>query len=113
MPGWGSPVFGELAEGNQVAGADGIALGASGDVYVVSNFNSTLSRIDRETGESTIIADGEDGLVNPATVAFGQIGGDKRAVFVTNFGFGAGPDAPVSVLRIQVDEKSDKIPAGN
>ncbi len=102
-----------FASGPQLAGADGVSIGASGDVYVVSNFNSTLSRLDRTSGEATIIADGDDGLVNPATVAFGQRGGDKRAVFVANFGFGAGPAAPVSVLRIEVGEKSEKIPAGN
>ena len=101
------------AEGPQNAGADGIALGTSGDVYKISNFNSTLSRNDRKTAELTHISDADDGQLAPATLAFGQTGKDKRAVFVTNFGFGAGPTAPVSVLRIQLPEKSDRVPAGN
>jgi hypothetical protein len=79
----------------------------------VSNFNSTLSRVDRQSGQATVLADASDGLVFPATVAFGQRGGDKKAVFVTNFGFGAGVDAPVSLLRIEVGEKSEKYPAGS
>lgn len=64
------------------------------------------------TGEATILADGDDGLVFPSTLAFGQRGADKHAVFVANFGFGAGPSAPVSVLRIEVGEESEKYPAG-
>jgi sugar lactone lactonase YvrE len=101
-----------IASGEHLRGADGIALGRSGDVYVVSNFNSTLSRINRQTGAATILADAGDGLVFPSTVAFGQRGRDKKAVFVANFGFGAGPEAPVSVLRIDVGEHSEPYPAG-
>ena len=109
----GSPLSVDVvAAGENLRGADGIALGKSGDVYVVSNFNSTLSRVDRNSGAAEVIADGDDGLVFPATVAFGQHGPDKKAVFVTNFGFGAGPQAPVSLLRIDVDEKGEKVPAG-
>jgi hypothetical protein len=33
-------------------------------------------------------------------------------LFVANFGFGAGPDAPVGVLQIDVGAKSEKYPAG-
>ncbi len=101
-----------LAAGEHLRGADGIALDKNGDVMVVSNFNSALLRIDRGTGAATTLASAGDGLVFPATVAFGQFGPDKRSVFVTNFGFGAGPTAPVSLLKIAVGEKSEKHPAG-
>lgn len=101
-----------IAAGEHLRGADGVALDKRGDIYVVANFHSTLSRIDRETGAVTILAHGDDGLVFPSTLAFGQHGPDKHSVFVANFGFGAGPDAPVSVLRIEVGEKSEKHPAG-
>lgn len=101
-----------VAAGEHLRGADGLALGKSGDVYVVSNFNSAVLRVDRETGATTTLADGSDGLVFPATIAFGQRGGDKHSVYVTNFGFGAGPTAPVSLLRIAVGEKGEKHPAG-
>lgn len=107
----GDPVV--LAAGEHLRGADGISLDANGDIFVVSNFNSTVLLIDRYSGEATIIADGSDGLVFPATSAFGQFGPDKKALFVTNFGFGQGPDAPASLLRIDVGVKSEKFPAGS
>lgn len=102
-----------LASGEHLRGADGLAIDRNGDVMVVSNFNSALLRLDRATGAAETLAGPEDGLVFPATVAFGQHGRDKRSVFVTNFGFGAGPTAPVSLLKIAVGEKSEKHPAGN
>ncbi|NVB41964.1 hypothetical protein G6O69_29320 [Pseudenhygromyxa sp. WMMC2535] len=101
-----------IAAGEHLRGADGVIIGRSGDLFVISNYNSTLNRVDRQTGAATVLADGDDGLVFPATLAFGQRGCDKRAVFVTNFGFGAGDDAPVSLLRIEVGEKSELYPAG-
>ncbi len=105
-------VISVVAAGEHLRGADGLALGKSGDVYVVANFSSSVLRVDRQTGATTTIADASDGLVFPATIAFGQHGGDKKAVYVTNFGFGAGPSAPVSLLRIAVSEKGENYPAG-
>lgn len=102
-----------VASGENLRGADGLAIDKRGKVIVVSNFNSTVSAVDRDTGTAEIIADADDGLVFPATVAFGQRGNDKRSLYVTNFGFGAGPDAPVSLLKIYYGEKSEKNPAGN
>ena len=99
-----------LSAGENLRGADGLALDKWGDVIVVSNFNSTVSVIDRDTGVADIIADGSDGLVFPSTVAFGRRGCDKRSLFVANFGFGAGPDAPVGVLKIEYGEKGEKNP---
>jgi DNA-binding beta-propeller fold protein YncE len=102
-----------LASGEHLRGADGIAIDENGDVIVVSNFNSAVLRVDRDTGAAETLADASDGLVFPSTAAFGQHGPDKRSLFVANFGFGAGPTAPVSVLKIAVDVKSEKHPAGN
>ncbi len=101
-----------FAAGEHLRGADGLALDKRGDVYVVSNFNSSLLRLDRDTAEATVLADAADGLVFPSTAAFGQRGKDKKSLYVANFGFGAGPTAPVSVLRIYVGQKSEKHPAG-
>jgi sugar lactone lactonase YvrE len=101
-----------VAAGEHLRGADGLALGKSGDVYVVANFNSAVLRVDRETGAATTLADADDGLVFPATIAFGRGGNDKKSVYVTNFGFGAGPTAPVSLLRLAVGEKGERLPAG-
>lgn len=102
-----------LASGEHLRGADGLALDRHGDVMVLSNFNSTLLRLDRATGAAETLADASDGLVFPSTCAFGQYGPDKKSLFIANFGFGAGPSAPVSVLKIEVGVKSEKYPFGN
>ena len=102
-----------LAAGEHLRGADGLAIDRNGDVIVVSNFNSAVLRVDRASGVAETLADASDGLVFPSTAAFGQHGRDKRSIFVANFGFGAGPDAPVSLLKIDVGVKSEKYPAGN
>ncbi|MCA9682488.1 MAG: hypothetical protein KC457_09860 [Myxococcales bacterium] len=99
-----------IAAGEHLRGADGIALDRHGDVYLVANARSTVSRIDRQSGEATILADENDGLVFPSTIAFGRRGHDKKAAFIANFGFGAGPDAPVGLLRLEVGEKGEAIP---
>jgi sugar lactone lactonase YvrE len=101
-----------LAEGEHLRGADGISIDKNGDVIVVSNFNSTVLHLDRATGDATELATSADGLVFPATAAFGQFGPDKRSLFITNFGFGAGPTAPVGLLKLEYGEKSEKIPTG-
>ena len=102
-----------VAAGEHLRGADGIAIDKHGNVIVVSNFNSTVLSVNRQTGHTDVLADSDDGLVFPATAAFGQFGPDKHSIFVTNFGFGAGPDAPVGLLRIDAGVKSEKYPAGN
>lgn len=101
-----------LAEGEHLRGADGISIDRNGDVIVVSNFNSSILRLDRCSGETETLADETDGLVFPSTVAFGQYGQDKRSLFIANFGFGAGPDAPVGLLKLYYGEKSERYPAG-
>ena len=101
-----------VASGEFLRGADGIAIDQRGDVYVVANFSSTILRIDPDDGSAETLADGDDGLVFPSTLAFGQYGPDKKSVFIANFGFGAGEDAPVGLLRLDVGEKSEKTPAG-
>lgn len=102
-----------LSAGEGLRGADGLAIDKSGDVLVVANFSSTVQVVDRATGVPTVIADGDDGLVFPSTLAFGQFGPDKHSVFIANFGFGAGPAAPVGLLELDYGEKSEKHPAGN
>lgn len=101
-----------LASGEHLRGADGLALDKHGDVIVVSNFNSAVLRLDRCSGAAETLADASDGLVFPSTAAFGRFGKDKKSLFVANFGFGAGPAAPVSLLKIEVGVKGESHPAG-
>jgi sugar lactone lactonase YvrE len=101
-----------VAAGEHLRGADGIALDRNGDVVLVSNFNSAVLHVDRMSGATTTIADASDGLVFPSTVAFGRHGDAKKSIFVANFGFGAGPAAPVSILEIALGIKGEAISAG-
>lgn len=101
-----------IAAGEHLRGGDGLSLDENGDVILVSNHNSTVSRIDRDNGNATVLADADDGLVFPSTAAFGQHGTDKRSLFIANFGFGAGPSAPVGLLKLKMSTKGEKEPAG-
>lgn len=101
-----------IAAGEHLRGGDGLSLDENGDVILVSNHNSTVSRIDRDNGTATVLADADDGLVFPSTAAFGQYGTDKRSLFIANFGFGAGPTAPVGLLKLKMSTKGEKEPAG-
>jgi hypothetical protein len=101
-----------LAAGEHLRGADGLALDKSGDVIVVSNHHSSIYRLDRWSGASTTLADASDGLVFPSTAAFGRHGADKKSIFIANFGFGAGPTAPVSLLKLNYGKKGEKHSAG-
>jgi sugar lactone lactonase YvrE len=101
-----------LAAGEYLRGADGLTLDKNGDVIVVSNFNSVVLRIDRCTGDAETLADASDGLVFPSTAAFGQHGSDKKSLFIANFGFGAGPTAPVALLKLDYGIKGERYPAG-
>mgnify|MGYP000579575991 CR=1 FL=1 len=103
---------GIVAEGEHLRGADGISIDKNGDVVVVSNYYSTIYRVDRASGVAEALADGSDGLVFPSTVAFGQHGPDKHSLFIANFGFGAGPSAPVGLLKLEYGEKSERVPTG-
>ena len=102
-----------VASGEYLRGADGLALDKDGAIYVVANFSSSVLRLAPDGSDYEILADGDDGLVFPSTLAFGQWGPDKHSVFIANFGFGAGPTAPTSLLQLDVDQKSEKNPAGN
>jgi sugar lactone lactonase YvrE len=71
--------------GGPLWGLDGIALDVHGDVYAVSVLQNQLLRIDPSDGSVEVLLTGEDGLFNPASIAFGTGKGDRQSVFMTNF----------------------------
>jgi sugar lactone lactonase YvrE len=73
-----------IAEGPQLYGSDGIALDAFGRIYDAVNSQNTLVRVDAN-GSVTQLASAAEGLDNPASLSFGTSGGQRRALFLTNF----------------------------
>ncbi len=85
-------------------GLDGIALDVHGNIYAVLVLVHKLVRIDPISGEVTEILTADDGLDEPASLAFGTGKGNRQALYVTNFSLipphdGFGP----SILRVDVD----------
>lgn len=64
---------------------DGIAFDVHGDVYAALVLQNKLVRIDPEEGTATLLLDQEDGLLNPASLAFGTGKGDRQSLFIANY----------------------------
>ena len=71
---------------DELYGMDGIALDVDGNIYALLVLQNKLVRIDPTDGTFTVLLTGEDdGLFNPASIAFGTGKGDRKSVFITNF----------------------------
>jgi len=87
----GSPGEPTLVAGNLdcqpegLFGMDGIALDVHGNVYALLVLQNKLVRIDPADGTFTILLDDQDGLWNPASIAFGTGKGDRESIFITNY----------------------------
>lgn len=66
-------------------GLDGIALDEKGNVYALLVLQNKLVKIDPSGGNYTELLTGEDGLWNPASIAFGAGKGDRKSVYITNY----------------------------
>jgi gluconolactonase len=64
---------------------DGIALDVHGNVYVLLVLQNKLVRIDPEDGTTTTLLTEEDGLWNPASLAFGTSKGERESLFIANY----------------------------
>ncbi len=73
------PVFDELY------GMDGIALDVHGNIYALLVMQNQLLRIDPNDGTFTTLLTEDDGLWNPASIAFGTGKGERQSVFITNY----------------------------
>lgn len=85
---------------------DGITFDPCGRIYVAVINQSAIKRVDRD-GSIHLIADADDGLDWPSTLAFGTTGRDHRSLYAVNFAigesFGAPRGAGPALLRIAVE----------
>ncbi len=87
----GSPGEPTLVAGNLdcapegLFGMDGIALDVHGNVYALLVLQNKLVRINPDDGSYTILLTDEDGLWNPASIAFGTGKGSRESIFITNY----------------------------
>jgi sugar lactone lactonase YvrE len=102
----GSPTV--MAEGPNLFGSDGIALGVLGDVFVAVNPQNTLVRV-AANGSVTTLASAADGLENPASLAFGTGRGDRKSLYVTNFAVFTSSAHP-ALLKVGVGEPGVPLP---
>jgi len=72
-------------EQDELFGMDGIALDVHGNVYALLVLQNKLVRIDPSDGSFTVLLTEEDGLWNPASIAFGTGKGDRESIFITNY----------------------------
>lgn len=85
-PGEPAIVAGNLdCEPEGLFGMDGIALDIHGNVYASLVLQNKLVRIDPADGTFTVLLTEEDGLWNPASIAFGTGKGDKTSIFISNY----------------------------
>ncbi len=63
-----------IATGANIAGANGLAIGPDGNLYVTSVLGSTISVINPETGDIVKTYGAEDGVVGPDDVDFSSEG---------------------------------------
>jgi sugar lactone lactonase YvrE len=99
-----------VAEGSDLFPLDGIALDVHGNIYTLVIAQSTLVRIDPETGSITTLASAAEGLDFPASLAFGTGKGDRQSVFFTNFAIGPPGGAGPAILKIDVDIPGQPLP---
>jgi sugar lactone lactonase YvrE len=93
-----------VAEDPGLYGLDGIALDVHGDIYAALVLQSKLVRIDPVDGEFTTLLTADDGLDEPASLAFGTGKGDRQTVFVTNYAlFPPHSVEGPAVLKVDVD----------
>jgi sugar lactone lactonase YvrE len=66
-------------------GMDGIALDVRGNIYALLVLQNKLVRIDPTDGSYTTLLTEEDGLWNPASLAFGTGKGERESIFIVNY----------------------------
>ncbi len=70
----GAPTVEVIATGANIAGANGMALGPDGNLYVASVLGSNISVLDTESGDVVKVYGAEEGVIGPDDVAFGPDG---------------------------------------
>ncbi|MCP5098371.1 MAG: hypothetical protein GY943_22710 [Chloroflexi bacterium] len=81
---------------------DDLALDVNGMIYAAIIGQNRVVAVDPISGVVTDLADEDDGLSGPASMSFGKVRGERKAIFITNSGWPFGPEAAPGVLRLQV-----------
>lgn len=97
-----------LASSPLLLGADGIALDVHGNIYVVAGVQNSVVVV-REDGSIDTLATADDGLNQPATLAFGSGRRDNRTLFITNFSVFA-PEPTPGVLALPTGSPGEPVP---
>ena len=85
-PGDPTMIAGNLdCEPEGLFGMDGIALDVQGNIYALLVLQNKLVRIDPADGTFTVLLTEEDGLWNPASIAFGTGNEERKTIFITNY----------------------------
>lgn len=92
----------ELAELGPAATADGLAIGANGDVYVAANIQSEIIRVPADGSEPEVAGT----VRTPASLAFGQGDFDPCSIYVTQL---FGPQ----IIRVSLGQSGAPLYAGN
>lgn len=72
-------------ESDELFAMDGIALDVHGNIFALLVLQNKLVRIDPQDGSHTVLLTAEDGLFNPASIAFGTGRGNRQHIFLSNF----------------------------
>lgn len=72
-------------EPDALFGMDGIAFDSAGNVYAALVLQNQLVRIDPSDGSFDVLLTAEDGLHNPASLAFGVTQADSTSLYITNY----------------------------
>lgn len=97
-----------LAEDPALVGADGIALDVHGGIHVATGVANTVVRLGAD-GSIDTLADKDDGLNLPATLAFGTGRSDRQTLFVTNLAIASQEPSP-AILTLPVGAPGQPLP---
>lgn len=90
---------------------DGIAFDVHGQIYALLVLVHDLVRIDPDDGTVTPLLDEDDGLWNPASLAFGTGRGDRTSLFIANYAvLPPAPDGHLGPAILQVDVGAPGLP---
>lgn len=106
-PGGDAGVPSVMAGDPTLFGADGLALGANGDVYVAVIASSTIVRV--RAGSIVTVADADDGINEASSIAFGNGQAGATTLYAVNFGFFSPAPTP-ELLAIAIGVPGQPMP---
>lgn len=90
-------------------GADGVVIDSQRNIYVAVNDPNVVVRVSPDGQDVDVIADENDGLDFPASLAFGR-GYDRKSLYITNFAFYSGANGNPALLKTKVANSGKWLP---